>query len=615
MNILSLEGKWNLQAEKTIYNTELGLNLSPTVTFPGDIQSALLEANPDFDPYYRDNELKFQVPGQTYWTCTRTINVPKKMLKAHQFIEFDGIDTFADIYVNDIFVGHTENFFRLWRFDITGILQEGENTIQIKFTPSEAIAIEEAKKLPYPIPCSVYDVTSPNRNLVRKTQCQAGWDWGPCIMAMGVYNSLKIIQTDYGFIDYVQTKTIPLDNDEWQVEVTTHIYGLADCVIPVSVCINGGDIQPAITGTPVRISVGENVVKHTLTVKNPDLWWPAGCRPEDDEAILKTGKPTLNQNTLYDITVTAADFKKTQKLGFRTLDVVAKEDEYGKSLYFKVNGRSLFSKGANWIPCDALPSRQTPEKYQYLLESLINANQNTVRVWGGGFYEKDILFEDENLIFINKPSFFPVEKTIVEDRKNLHQVLIDYLWKRTPELRNPPYVGIMHRLDKDTSGVIVFTKNRPANKIISETFQTHNLTKEYVAFCPIPHNQNNSNVQKFKVGDSFTVEGFMGRISGKSSQGKWGFISEKNGGQYSKTDFIIESKQKIEGVDCFKIKCTLYTGRTHQIRVHLSQKGLSILGDKIYGSEKTKNAKRLFLHAQRLAFANELGSFDIHAEM
>lgn len=392
MNILSLEGKWNLQAEKTIYNTELGLNLSPTVTFPGDIQSALLEANPDFDPYYRDNELKFQVPGQTYWTCTRTINVPKKMLKAHQFIEFDGIDTFADIYVNDIFVGHTENFFRLWRFDITGILHEGENTIQIKFTPSEAIAIEEAKKLPYPIPCSVYDVTSPNRNLVRKTQCQAGWDWGPCIMAMGIYNSLKIIQTDYGFIDYVQTKTIPLDNDEWQVEVTTHIYGLADCVIPVSVCINGGDIQPAITGTPVRISVGENVVKHTLTVKNPDLWWPAGCRPEDDEAILKTGKPTLNKNTLYDITVTAADFKKTQKLGFRTLDVVAKEDEYGKSLYFKVNGRSIFSKGANWIPCDALPSRQTPEKYEYLLKSLINANQNTVRVWGGGFYEKDIFY-------------------------------------------------------------------------------------------------------------------------------------------------------------------------------------------------------------------------------
>lgn len=219
--------------------------------------------------------------------------------------------------------------------------------------------------------------------------------------------------------------------------------------------------------------------------------------------------------------------------------------------------------------------------------------------------QKDILYEDENLIFINKPAFFPVEKTIVEDRKNLHQVIVDFLWKRSPELRNPPYVGIMHRLDKDTSGVIVFTKNRSANKIISETFQNHNLLKEYVAVCPI--------TQNFKVGDSFIVEGFMGRITGKSKQGKWGFVSEKEGGQYSKTEFFVESKQKIEGKECFVIKCNLFTGRTHQIRVHLSSKGLSILGDQIYGSDTSKNAKRLYLHAARLCFSNELGSFDVES--
>ena len=229
--------------------------------------------------------------------------------------------------------------------------------------------------------------------------------------------------------------------------------------------------------------------------------------------------------------------------------------------------------------------------------------------------EKDILFEDENLIFINKPAFFPVEKTIVEDRKNLHQVLIDYLWKRSPELRNPPYVGIMHRLDKDTSGIIVFTKNRPANKIISETFQNHNLIKEYVAICPVPTQQPHphTKLQNIKVGDSFTVEGFMGRISGKSSQGKWGFVSEKEGGQFSKTDFIVKSKVKVEGIECFVIKCSLFTGRTHQIRVHLSSKGLSILGDQIYGTESSKSGKRLYLHASRLAFTNELGKYDIES--
>ena len=103
----------------------------------------------------------------------------------------------------------------------------------------------------------------------------------------------------------------------------------------------------------------------------------------------------------------------------------------------------------------------------------------------------------------------------------------------------------------------------------------------------------------------------MGRISGKSSQGKWGFVSEKDGGQFSKTDFIVESKVKVEGVECLKIKCILYTGRTHQIRVHLSSKGISIFGDQIYGTESSKSGKRLYLHASRLAFTNELGKYDI----
>lgn len=392
MKTLSLAGTWDLKAEGNIYNTDMGLKPSPTVTFPGDIQSAILKANPDFDPYYRDNELKFQVPGQTYWTCTRNFYVAKKMLSNHQFIELDGIDTFADIYINNVLVGHTENFFRLWRFDVTGILHEGENKIQIKFTPSEAIAIEEAKKIPYPIPCSIYDVTSPNRNLVRKTQCQAGWDWGPCIMAMGIYNSIKIIQTKTGFIDYIQTKTVPLKKNEWQVEVTTHINSLKEGSVPVSISIDGEKLNPVVSKSNFKLSKGENIIKQTIVVKNPDLWWPAGCRPEDDAAILKTGNPTFNQNTLYDITVNVAEISKTQKLGFRTLEVVSEEDEHGKSLYFKVNDRPIFSKGSNWIPCDALPSRQTPEKYKYLLESLVKANQNTIRVWGGGFYEKDIFY-------------------------------------------------------------------------------------------------------------------------------------------------------------------------------------------------------------------------------
>lgn len=216
--------------------------------------------------------------------------------------------------------------------------------------------------------------------------------------------------------------------------------------------------------------------------------------------------------------------------------------------------------------------------------------------------DKDVLFEDENLIFINKPSGFPVEQTIVGNRKNLHDSVVEYLWKRNPELRNPPYVGIMHRLDKETSGVILFTKNRSINKPVSEMFQTHNFVKKYWAVV--------EKKSGYSVGSKFTVEMFMGRISGKSQAGKWGKVSEPQGGQYSKTDFEVVKEISVEGKSCFMMECALFTGRTHQIRVHLASKGLPILGDELYGGA---DAKRIYLHAYELSVKNEQLNFDVKA--
>lgn len=203
--------------------------------------------------------------------------------------------------------------------------------------------------------------------------------------------------------------------------------------------------------------------------------------------------------------------------------------------------------------------------------------------------EADILFEDENLIFLNKPARFPVEQTITGNRNNLHDSLVAFLWRRSPELRNPPYAGIMHRLDRDTSGVIVFTKTRAVNKEVSELFQSHSLTKQYLAVVE----------EKEGVPPSFTVEMFMGRITGKSQQGKWGQLPENRGGLYSHTDFRVLKKITVEGRACLLLECTLYTGRTHQIRVHLASRGLSILGDTLYGGHP---AERMYLHAARLSF-------------
>ncbi len=208
--------------------------------------------------------------------------------------------------------------------------------------------------------------------------------------------------------------------------------------------------------------------------------------------------------------------------------------------------------------------------------------------------EKNVLFEDDFLICVNKPALFPTEETVVggEKRDNLHDAVVRYLWKKNPELRNPPYVGIMHRLDRETSGIILFTKQRSVNKEIQRMFAEHDFTKIYVALCS---NVSGKTVKK----KEFSVEMFMNRISPKSQSAKWGAVTEKFGGLYSKTDFSILKEISYGGECCFAVQANLFTGRTHQIRVHLSSVGLPILGDVLYGG---KPEKRVMLHSARLEF-------------
>lgn len=209
--------------------------------------------------------------------------------------------------------------------------------------------------------------------------------------------------------------------------------------------------------------------------------------------------------------------------------------------------------------------------------------------------EKNVIFEDEYILVINKPEHFPTEETIVKDRNNLHAASVEYLHKKNPSLRNPPYAGIIHRLDRDTSGVILFSKQRTVNKVLQEMFDyskalsgERTCVKVYKALCSYGN-------KTLKKGQKIIVEDFLGRISSKSSQGKWGKVSEKDGGKYAKSEFTVLSIN--EEKKLILIQAHIFTGRTHQIRVHLSGIGLPILGDELYGG---KPAERIFLHSESL---------------
>ena len=206
--------------------------------------------------------------------------------------------------------------------------------------------------------------------------------------------------------------------------------------------------------------------------------------------------------------------------------------------------------------------------------------------------EADVLFEDEALIIVNKPPFLPTEETIVAGRKNMHQCVVDYLWRKNPTLRNPPYTGIMHRLDRETSGALLFTKTRAINPAIHELFESHRIQKTYRAVSKALRKA------EFRT----PLEGYIGRISPKSAPCKMGMVAESRGGQYARTDLrLVGQKDGLYYFDCMP-----HTGRTHQIRVQLAQAGFPLAGDALYGgaTDIPFLPQRIMLHAMRLEFCH-----------
>ena len=213
----------------------------------------------------------------------------------------------------------------------------------------------------------------------------------------------------------------------------------------------------------------------------------------------------------------------------------------------------------------------------------------------------DVLYEDGDLIAVNKLAFLPTEETVVggEKRDCLHAALVRYLWAKSA-LRNPPYVGIMHRLDRETSGVILFTKTRAVNAAVHEMFEKRTVQKIYRAVCTLSKNTGRTQEgRRLEEGSTFFVENHIGRISPKSARAKWGALNAAQGGLYARTDFTVLERTVIGGIPAVKIEARPLTGRTHQIRVHLASVGLPILGDVLYDAPEYK---RTMLHAQSLTF-------------
>lgn len=396
-------------------------------TVPGCVHTDLLANKKIEDPFYRDNEKKLQWIGKTDWEYETRFDVSAEMLKRQNLeIVFEGLDTYANVFLNDKPILDAENMFRTWRVDVKNYLKQGENILRVKFRSPINEILPRMKTLGYELPASndQGEKTSP---WTRKAPYQYGWDWGPRFVTSGVWKPVNLEVWDDARIEDLDIKQnkISKENAELTAIVEVVSNGEKDAAIEIE---NTTD-KKIVSTKQIKLNSGVNKINLDFAVANPKLWFPIN----------------LGEQSLYNFKAKLTVNKKqideqAKRTGLRTLELRQKPDENGISFEFVVNGIPVFGRGANWIPADIFPTRVTKERYKNLLTSLKNANMNMLRVWGGGIYEDDYFYEfaDENGILIWQDfmfacSMYPGDKAFLE---NVRREAIDNI-KR---LRNHPSI-------------------------------------------------------------------------------------------------------------------------------------------------------------------------------
>jgi len=354
-------------------------------TIPGSVHTDLLANNIIKDPYYRLNEHNLQWIDKNDWEYHTTFNVDKHTFEKDVIeLVFNGLDTYAKVYLNNKLILNADNMFMYWDVNCKDELIVGENTLRIVFESPISIGLAKRSNLGYFLPGAENDQSElggvgDKKTCVftRKAQYHYGWDWGPRLVSSGIWQDVELIAWDSNKI--VDFNIIQDEIIENKAIITSEIEieSVKNDNVNIIVLID----SIAIAEKRVHLKVGINKISIPFSISNPELWWTNG----------------LGNQKLYDIEFQVANESGVlssinQKIGLRTVEVVQEVDSIGRSFYFKLNGHPVFMKGANYIPQDVFLSRVSNQDYENLIKSAVDANINMLRVWGGGIYEKDIFY-------------------------------------------------------------------------------------------------------------------------------------------------------------------------------------------------------------------------------
>lgn len=372
---------------------------------PGSVYTDLLRNGQMEDPFWKDNEIQAKALMEKDYEYETSFTVKEKEFAACNAVvlHFDGLDTLADIYLNGELLGEAYNMHRIWEFEVGERLIVGENTLRIQFHSSLKYMAEAFEKYGN---IGNEDTIEGFMHL-RKAHYMSGWDWGPCLPDCGIWRPVSLIGIETARIDSV---AIRQEHTEGQVVLKIDVEAevFADCEVEYLVKLT----DPKGKQTVYDQSPDEICVEH------PRLWWPNGL-----------GKQPLYEIEVELITDGCHQDSWKRRIGLRTMTVRREKDQWGESFAHEVNGKTIFAMGADYIPEDNLLGRCTRERTYELLKQCKEANFNSVRVWGGGYYPEDWFFDacDELGLMVWQDFMFAcsVYELTPEFEANIRQEFID----------------------------------------------------------------------------------------------------------------------------------------------------------------------------------------------
>ncbi|KAF2173742.1 glycoside hydrolase family 2 protein [Zasmidium cellare ATCC 36951] len=463
--IIALKDGWEFRAKSTSA-PEGTRSWSPAQPIPSTVHQDLLAINAIPDPFLAKNEAEVQWVGEQAWTYRKNFTVPhdaRRDLNVQKHLVFEGLDTYATVWLNGKEILKSENMFVTHRIDVSDVLldHEGSNLLEVAFDNAEQKGDEEVAQHPNHV-WGTFN-SGEARLATRKAQYHYGWDWGPKLMTCGLWKPAYLELFQSRISDLSAQVSLSPNLQEADIHVALEASGRASHAV-IELQHEGTTL--ASKSVQIKPKQASNT---TISVKQPKLWWPHTFGEQHMYNLKATIYASEDDKITHDTT--------TRRIGLRKIELVQHpfSEQEGTSFYFKVNNIPIFSAGSNWIPGHSFLPQMTPSTYQKWVLAAKESNQVMIRAWGGGVYEDESFYDacDEQGIlvwqdFMFACGMFPAYKSFldkieVEVRDNLRK------------LRHHPCVALWCANNEDyviplLSGIEYDAEDKDPESILKSTF-------------------------------------------------------------------------------------------------------------------------------------------------